>query len=555
MTSKIVTISIPNDCVVPESISYFSLEENYLMLKIGCECLNEGRKAVVGLTQKEMYSKIKEETKEEIKKLELNLLVEKELKGQLEDTMKRMYESQIEQLNKKVETLVQKTKDYEQEIRELSNDERINNEINKAKEKYDILYGERYKQVERMAELQEKLLLQNANSKSNAQKGSDGEKKFEDYAETFKDFSGYDCIDKHTQSGSGDFHLHFDEFDVLVDAKNYKRKVPIDQREKIKKDLLKNEHLHFGWLVSLNTTIDRFDKSPIMYEWINTKQCLIYINNLSGFDDPSKILRIVWFTCKELSRFIVEEEDKSDLTEWKEKHFKMTDKIKNLRKKIRELNTSLNSTRAIIQSMDDDLRECLDSETGNIIESNYGLFDKWWDEKIEITTNEEHVMLSTDLWFKFKKDNKELLDDFDITPEKFRNYLKLKVPTCIVLKSKIPNSAFNVKCLKFKKCESKENVELEKKNEKIMSDLIKENFGIVIPSGNFYFDEEKDNVIINKYKETMNDVLDLSSELCIPVFQIVSVLMKHKVIEKRADARGYEKYKETEEYKTKLKKK
>ena len=552
MTSKIVTISIPNDCVVPEVISSFSLEETYLMLKIGCECLNEGRKAVVGLTQKEIYSKIKEETKEEIKKLELNLLVEKELKFQLEETIKRTYDGQIDQLNKKIESLIQRTKDYEEEIRELSNDERINNEINKAKEKYDMLYSERYKQVERMTELQEKLLLQNG-SKSNAQKGSDGEKRFEDYAETFKDFSGYECIDKHTQSGSGDFHLHFDEFDVLVDAKNYKRKVPIDQREKIKKDLLKNEHLHFGWLVSLNTTIDRFDKSPIMYEWINTRQCLVYINNLSGFDDPSKILRIVWFTCKELSRFIVEDENQTELIEWKEKHFKMTDKIKNLRKKIRELNTSLNSTRNIIQSMDDDLRECLDAETGNIVESNYGLFDKWWDEKMEIG-NDEDTILSTDLWFKFKKDNKDLLDEFDISPEKFRNYLKLKVPTCIVLKSKIPNSAFNVKCLKFKKgVEKNEKKELDKKNEKIISELAKEKLGIVIPDNSFYFDEEKDNIIISKYKEL--DVLELSSELCIPVFQIVSVLMKHKVVEKRVDARGYEKYKETEEYKSKIKKK
>ena len=39
--------------------------------------------------------------------------------------------------------------------------------------------------------------------------------------------------------GEGDFHLHFEEFDVLADAKNYKKKVPIDQREKIKNDLIK----------------------------------------------------------------------------------------------------------------------------------------------------------------------------------------------------------------------------------------------------------------------------------------------------------------------------
>ena len=65
----------------------------------------------------------------------------------------------------------------------------------------------------------------------------------------------FEIIDKHKQSGQGDFHLRFEEFDILVDAKNYKNKVPNEQREKIKKDLQKNEHLQFGWLVSL---IDKY---------------------------------------------------------------------------------------------------------------------------------------------------------------------------------------------------------------------------------------------------------------------------------------------------------
>ena len=45
---KIVNITIPDDKII--DISGFSLEENYMMLKIGSECLLEGRKAVVGLT-------------------------------------------------------------------------------------------------------------------------------------------------------------------------------------------------------------------------------------------------------------------------------------------------------------------------------------------------------------------------------------------------------------------------------------------------------------------------------------------------------------------------
>jgi hypothetical protein len=36
------------------------------------------------------------------------------------------------------------------------------------------------------------------------------------------------------------------------------------------------------------------------------------------------------------------------------------------------------------------------------------------------------------------------------------------------------------------------------------------------------------------------------------VWQIVSVLVNNKIINKRNDARGYEKYKETDEYKSKI---
>jgi hypothetical protein len=63
------------------------------MLKIGSNCLKEGRNAVAGLTQKEIYNKIKDETKSEIQKLELDLLVEKVLKGRISEEMSRMYES------------------------------------------------------------------------------------------------------------------------------------------------------------------------------------------------------------------------------------------------------------------------------------------------------------------------------------------------------------------------------------------------------------------------------------------------------------------------------
>ena len=44
----------------------------------------------------------------------------------------------------------------------------------------------------------------------------------------------------------------------------------------------------------------------------------------------------------------------------------------------------------------------------------------------------------------------------------------------------------------------------------------------------------------------------LSADNNVRPWEVVSLLMKHKVISKRCDARGYDIYKETDEYKNKI---
>jgi len=454
MSFKIIKLTIPENAKV--DISDFSPEENLLMLEIGSSCLKEGRKMVAGLTQKEIYQKIRDESKEEIQKLEMNILLEKEMTKKMEERISQMYESQAEKMKKQIEFLSQQLKTYE-----LENKDFINKEVNKAREKFELLLQEKDKQNQLNREVFDKAIQ--ITNKSTSHKGSEGEKTFSEYALTFQDFKGFEIIDKHTQGGEGDFHLHFEDFDVLADAKNYKKKVPIEQREKIKNDLLKNEHLHFAWLVSLNTPIEKFDKAPIMYEWINTTQCVVYINNLSSFEDPKKILRIVWFTCKELYKLIEDvDKDDNELTELREKNYKIMNKIKGIRKTIREINTSMNTTRNLIQVMDDELRGILEDETNEIVASNISLFDDWWNQNIEVI-NGETVVSSTDLWTRFKQENKGFITEMSISGDKFKQYIKSKVPlSSIILRSKNTNSAFDIKGLKLK---DEEMVEIETKIE------------------------------------------------------------------------------------------
>jgi len=548
MSIKIINITVPGDAIIPDVLSTFSPEENYMMLKIGSETLSEGRKVVANLTSDEIFKKVRNDFDKEIEKLNSEISNERKTSLLMNEKITRMYETQLEQLNKKFENAMSQIEIYKQ-----GNSISLNEELNKVKEKYDLLYREKEKQVERMTEVHEKLIVHHQSSKSTSHKGSEGEKTFSEYAETFIDFKGFNIIDKHTQGGEGDFHLHFEEFDVLADAKNYKKKVPVDQREKIKKDLIKNEHIHFGWLVSLNTSIDKFDKSPIMYEWINTTQCLVYINNLSSFEDPKKILRIVWFTCKELYKLIEDvDQDDADITELKEKNFKLIDKIKNARKTIREINTSMNTTRNLIQVMDDELKGMIENETNEIVGSNISLFDDWWGENIEITS-EEVLTSSTELWTKFKHDNKLLIIEMNISGENFKQYLKSKVPMSgIILRNKNANSAFDVKGIQLKIAQNKV-VETEKIEIELNEEILKKP-KIIKKSQEIVFSKELDSKLLNEYYSN-KDIMEISEKNNIRPWQVVSLLMKYKIIKKRDEALGYDKYKETEEYKQKIEKK
>jgi hypothetical protein len=350
-----------------------------------------------------------------------------------------IYKNNEEQLNKKINKLQDTISLLKDEIYQFQHNKDfiIQTELLKEREKYDLLINEKTKQLSRLNDSFEKIT-----NKTNTTKGTDGEKTFSDFTKTFKDFKGFEIVDKTKQSGEGDFHLKFDDFDILADAKNYKKTVPSSEREKIKNDLIKNEHIHFAWLVSLNTSIDKFDKAPIMYEWINTNKCIVYINNLLEYEKPTQILRIAWFTCKELLKII--NEDTSDITSLREKQYKMIDKIKNIRKTIRELNTTISQLKKQVDSIDFELKDLLETETHELVDSNYSLFDEWWGKKIIQTSNHENKLVSTDMWYKFRQENKDIIKKFSITTDTFKQFIKSKLPmSCYDIRS--ANGSFDIK--------------------------------------------------------------------------------------------------------------
>jgi hypothetical protein len=481
--------------------------------------------------------------KEEIDKLELDIVVQKEVNKKMEENMEKIYSFQIDILTKKIECLNKQINSYE-----LENKDFIRIEIEKTKEKCDFLLEQKDKQIDKLTDTYEKLIIEK--NKSVNKKGVEGEKKFKDYALTFKDFKGFELIDKHTQGGEGDFHLHFDEFDILIDAKNYKSCVPGREREKIKNDLIKNEHINFAWLVSLNTSIDKFDKAPIMVEWITTDKCILHINNLTSFEDPKKILRIAWFYCNELMKLITYTSENSDLSELKDvrdRQYKIVDKIKNARKNIREINTTITVFKKQVDMLDYELKEMIEYQSDNIVESNYSILDEWWVNNIEVS-KEECQIISTELWMKFKQDNKELIKEFDLTTEKFKEYIKLKIPlNYLELKSNL-KGAIIIKGIKYK--EKVEKIEEIKLDLELDKKVVKKK---LIKKKEYYFNKEEDEKILLEYQDLKKDIMLIASNNEIRPWQVVSVLMKNIVIVKRDQARGYDKYKETEEYKKNIK--
>jgi len=542
---KTLQLTIPNEVVVPEIIVTFSPEENYLMLKIGSECLKEGRNAVVGLTQKEIYEKIKDETKEEVKRLELDIIVQREMGKQMEEKMSKMYEGQVEKLEKQVDNLLKQLKKYE-----IGNNELIQNELEKARQKYDLLLEEKDRQNQLNREIfdkAEKLINKNI-AKTSISIGDDGENIFEQLSDTFKDFVGYKIENKAKQGHKGDFHLFFKEFNILVDSKNYSGSVQKKEVNKIEADLMTNDNMNFAWMVSLNSNICEYNRFPIMTKWIITDigvKCILFINNLLEHKDPRNILRQAWFICNEFTRLTknISKED-GELEEYRERSLLYKKQIENLQERALQLRRSVNESFNVLKHMDNDLLEMLSLVSDNVVNEKFELNDKineWWNKNMEYV-NDESKITSTEIWNKFKRDNKDFVSENKITIDKFKDIIT-DIADSSTYTEKSKKGVIDFVGFKFKEIvienliiENIEKLELPKK--------VRKN-----KKTQYYFNEEKDKKILEEYQDELNNIMTISSDNNIKPWEVVSLLVRNKIIIKRGEARGYDIYKETDEYK------
>ena len=547
---KIVNITIPDDKTI--DISGFSLEENYMMLKIGSECLLEGRKAVASLTQKDIYNKIKDESRGEVERLELDILVEREMKKKMEEQIKYIYESQIEKMRSQMETMSVQIKRYEFQNKDL-----IKAEVDKAKEKFDLILDEKDKQNRLNREVfdkAEKLISKNI-IKTSIAIGDDGEQIFESLSDTFKDFAGYKIENKAKQGHKGDFHLFFKDFNILVDSKNYSGSVQKKEVIKIETDLTTNDNMKFAWMVSLNSNISDYNRFPIMTKWITTDvgvKCILFINNLLEHKEPRNILRQAWAICEDFHRLTksVDKED-GELEKYRENSLMQKKQINNLQDRAAELRRGMNVLNNSLKNLDIDLLEILSLISDEFVNDKFSLNDKikeWWNSNIEYV-NDENKITSTEIWSKFKKENKEYVQENKLTIELFKDIITGNIVNSANYIEKTKKSVIDFIGFKWMEIEIKELTDLVIENvvieKKIKTPRTK-------PKADFYFSEEEDSKILKDYEDENNNIMTISIMNNILPWQIVSLLMRYKIINKRDDSRGYNIYKETEEYKSKL---
>ena len=561
MSYKIINLTIPANEIALTELNNFSPEENYLILKIGCECLIEGRKVVAGLTQNEIYNKIKQESIEQTRKLESDILIEKELSKKMEDRVKRIYEGQIEKLERQIEIILKQLDNSKSQLKgyELGNQEMVQQKINVEKDNYELLLKEKDKQNQLNRESFDKAMsLFNKNIyKSSKEKGNCGEDVFNYLSTTFKDFNGYKIENKSKQGHKGDFHLFFDEFNVLVDSKNYASHLNVQKKEvsKIEQDLIANNHIKFAWLISLDSDICEWNRFPIMNKWImtdNGMKCIIFVNNLLDNKDPQSVLRLIWSICNEFNKLIKENNSDDDkLKFYIDRDLLLQQKIKQLQERSGEMRKNINCSNKILKDIENDIVELLLLISNEILENEtkkYNLINEWWDNNIEYTDDNDRL-ISTEIWNKFKKENKEYISEKNLTIETFKEIIIKNVDSSKYIE-KTKRGAIEFIGIRLLDKIFQEGINVELQTNKIENVNLKKDKFKNQPK--YYFDEEKDNRILEEYTELNNNIMVISESNNVRPWEIVSLLIFYNVISKRDESRGYNIYKETDEYKQKI---
>jgi hypothetical protein len=190
--------------------------------------------------------------------------------------------------------------------------------------------------------------------------------------------------------------------------------------------------MDFAWLISYESNVSDWNRFPIMCKWIVTDvglKCVIIVNKLNANKNPTDVLRIVWNMTNEIFMMMskTKEIDNTELEKIRERDYNVLQKIKMAQKRLSEMKRNVVSMSQIAKDIENDIIDAVSMFTNELSKNE---FDKslkikeWWNENIVFDGNNESKLTSTDIWTRFKKENKLYIDENKMLVDDFKTCVK-----------------------------------------------------------------------------------------------------------------------------------
>lgn len=338
--------------------------------------------------QEKRCDKVQAEIEREKKKLNIESIKYQE---KIEILQEKLKDAEFDNI-KKTEMINHTTKELENEIlvRTQQKELRMIQELAEMKLQMNniLIEHEKEKNVLLNKSIQEMTnIMQDVKKQTNKtnDRGKDGEAYFYELAKnTFSEYDSFEIIDKSKTPHSGDFHMNFARFTIMIDTKCFiDTDVPVKDRKKLKHDMTQNSHIKIAWMVSMHRSILKFSKYPFMIE-IEDGICYVYINSLMESDNPANLLKMAWHTsCIVYDLLNHDDDDSVLLGKYKKNDIRVRAIMDKMMRKSRERYATLKQLKDNFDDTERDIKDVLNDEVFNIRASHEELIGKWFESNME----------------------------------------------------------------------------------------------------------------------------------------------------------------------------
>lgn len=179
-----------------------------------------------------------------------------------------------------------------------------------------------------------------------------------------------------------------------------------------------------------------------MFEWISEDQCVIHINNLMSLENKESVLKTIFYLCQDHYKRIVDGKiGNEELLAIRKNHLKVTERVTQLKKRMKEVKTTLNGLKNLHDQLEKDIVNLLNSESNDLVNKYYGVVLEWWNK--HLCVKEGNKLKSTQIWSSFKKDNEQMCKtEMDVST--FKEMLYIIVPEEKLVKAKGKGGAIDI---------------------------------------------------------------------------------------------------------------